>query len=297
MKIRKLSTLLITIGILAWIFSGCAQNNSTANQAPDQSDQAETNGNQPSENSGDQAEEPMTNEQIERAWQNSAHANTYLVDSSGQNNTCAQCHAPINWLPSMDTLPESCFTCKFEIDDPPPYIAEEEWADIPCKVCHELNKKDEVQPEYKWLAIAPIDEYENVESTTELCQKCHLAEEPMEGHIWVSAVGVHEEEQTCTNCHNPHDNSASCTNCHTDLDFSTSETAGHDQEHLNIPCVICHDGSGFAVGLNAETSLWELLRETSEGNLEAANTHNIVLEALCIRCHYADNPWDLSVQP
>jgi hypothetical protein len=296
MKNKQLSKLIITIGILALIISGCGENHSNVNQTSDQSNQAENNGSQPAESSGNEAEEPQTNDEIERAWQNSAHADTYLVDSNGHNNSCAQCHGPINWMPSMDTIPESCFTCKFELEDPPPYIAEEEWADIPCKVCHELNKKDEVEPDYKWLAIAPIDEYEDVESTTELCQKCHFAEEPREGHLWVSVVGPHEE-QTCTNCHNPHDGSASCINCHTELDFSTARISGHDPDHELIPCVVCHDGSGLAAGINAETNLWELLRESSEGNLAVSNTHNITLEALCDRCHFAGNPWELSVQP
>ena len=296
MKLGKKTTILITLGVIACMFAGCSQNDSTTNQTSAQPNQTEPNGNQPVENSVEEEQTPPTNEEIERAWQNSAHANTYLVDDDGQNNTCAQCHAPIDWQPSMDTIPETCFTCKFELKDPPPYIEEADWHSIPCNVCHELNKRDEVQPEYKWLEIAAIDEYAEVESTTELCQKCHTAAEPLEGHVWVSTAGMHQD-RSCTDCHNPHDSSASCTNCHTDLDFSTSETAGHDQDHVNISCVVCHDGSGLAVGLNDETNLWELTVETPRRRLGTSNTHNIVLEAQCSRCHFADNPWELSVQP
>ncbi|MEN8242117.1 MAG: hypothetical protein ABFS17_09365 [Chloroflexota bacterium] len=298
MKTTKLITLLIAIGLLAMVITGCAQNNTTTNQGQGQSNPANSNENQPAGTSGDQEQDdgPPDMAAIERAWQNSAHAATFLVDDNGQNNSCAQCHAPINWKPSMDTIPESCFTCKFELEDPPPYIAEADWENIPCKVCHELNKRDEVQPEYKWLAIAPIDEYASVDSTTELCQKCHTAEEPMEGHVWVSIEGLHQD-QTCTDCHNAHDDTASCITCHNELDFSASETAGHDPDHENISCIICHDGSGLAASLNTDTNLWELLSETPDGIMVISNTHNIALEAQCSSCHYANNPWELSVQP
>ena len=57
---------------------------------------------------------------IQAAWQSSPHADTFILDLNGQNNTCARCHAPINWSPSMDELPESCFACKFELEAPPP---------------------------------------------------------------------------------------------------------------------------------------------------------------------------------
>jgi hypothetical protein len=95
---------------------------------------------------------------ITSAWESSPHADTFILDDNGQNNTCAQCHAPINWLPSMEDLPESCFACKFELEPPPPTIAESEWLDVPCKVCHKVDKKDNVEPEYAWLEC-PLDEY------------------------------------------------------------------------------------------------------------------------------------------
>ena len=110
---------------------------------------------------------------IDAAWLSSPHANAFVLDADGNNNPCARCQAPINWVPSMDDLPESCFACKFELDEPPPYIPEDEWLDIPCNVCHEVDKNGEVQPEYSWLEIAALDEYAAVESPTELCMKCH----------------------------------------------------------------------------------------------------------------------------
>lgn len=294
MKIPKLISILIIMGLPSIVISGCGQNNTPTNSAVEQQGFAETNGDQPTKDQG-QSEGPPDLAEIERAWENSAHSSTFLVDRSGQNNTCAQCHAPINWMPSMDTIPESCFTCKFELEDPPPYIAEDAWENIPCKVCHELNKRDEVQPEYQWLEIAAIDEYAKVNSTTELCQKCHTASEPMEGHVWQNSFGAHQD-QTCTDCHNPHDGSAGCLTCHSEVDFSTSGIAGHDPDHESISCMVCHDGSGLTAGLDSETNLWVLLTDTPDGSQQTVSSHEIVLESNCSRCHFTDNPWELSIQ-
>jgi hypothetical protein len=295
-KASKIPKSLLILVLLCFL-AACSSNNDAVPQEDNNSSQQDTQNNQALNNTDQQdAEQPSSAEEIQIAWQSSAHASTFLVDSEGQNNSCAQCHAPVDWQPSMDTIPESCFTCKFELEDPPPYVPEEDWEDIPCMVCHELDKNDEVEPEYKWLEIAAIGEYADVETTTELCQKCHHAAVPLEGHIWVVVQGVHQEK-TCTECHNPHDTKADCVNCHTDIDFATSETVGHDQDHLNIACAACHDGSDLAVNLDVETNTWQVFVEAQDGTLIVGSSHNLVLEAACTRCHFPDNPWRLSVQP
>ena len=38
---------------------------------------------------------------IQASWEGSSHADTFVLDEEGNNNTCARCHAPIVWLPSM----------------------------------------------------------------------------------------------------------------------------------------------------------------------------------------------------
>lgn len=301
MKTLKITSILILV-----IFLGCLVACGTNNNTPS-ADSSQPGGNEPpnsaqSQNTQqtdkpeEQEDQPTDAEEIHAAWQASAHAKTFVVDAEGQNNTCAQCHAPTNWLPSMDTLPESCFTCKFELKDPPPFIPEADWESIPCMVCHEVNKKDEVQPEYMWLEIAAIEEYASVESTTELCLKCHITSENIEGHKGITVVGTHQDE-TCTSCHDPHGTKVACVECHTDLDFANSEIVGHDQDHADIACLACHDNSGLAVDIDPDTNTWQVFQETQDGTLLVGSSHNTALEVSCNRCHYTDNPWGLSTQP
>lgn len=302
MKLIKSSLLILLIaGFMCLLVVGCSSNEAAPNGGNNQQgteSQGSSQNTTDDQSSGDQnqAGPELSLEEIERDWQNSAHANTFLVDDEGQNNTCAQCHAPIEWMPSMDTIPETCFTCKFELEDPPPYIEEDAWQDIPCYVCHELDRHDEVQPEYTWLSIAAIDEYEEVSSTTELCQKCHVTADPVEGHMVVNVSGVHQD-QTCTDCHDAHNTQADCTTCHNDLDFSASEIVGHDQDHAEIACFLCHDGGQPAADQDVDSGEWLLIDPDLDPTIRVASSHNIVLESNCARCHYEDNPWQLSVQP
>ncbi len=249
------------------------------------------------ETSASQEESESDPAAIEAAWKASEHARTFVVDASGQNNSCAQCHAPINWLPSMDTLPESCFACKFELEDPPPYIPEDAWTHIPCKVCHRLDRDDNVQPEIAWLDIAPLDEYIDVASSTELCLKCH-APTDIPQHGRVELVNAHADYE-CTDCHDAHTATATCVSeaCHSDVIQPTIPIPGHDADHQAVACVACHDASGMQVGLDDESNLW-ITFAIGPADTEpfAFPSHDIVLESRCDRCHFVDNPWGLSVE-
>lgn len=232
---------------------------------------------------------------IQASWQSSPHANTYVVDDLGQNNTCARCHAPINWIPAMDDLPESCFTCKFEIEDPPPLIPDNEWVNIPCNVCHEVDKKGNIMPEYAWLEIAPLGEYAAVSSSTELCLKCHApADIPEHGS---TVLGGAHADYECTRCHSAHDTTASCSavDCHPEVIDPATPIPGHDTDHRAVSCVACHDGNGMEIGIDQQTSLWTTFT-AGPAVLEsfAFTSHNLVLEAPCERCHFVGNPWNLS---
>lgn len=231
---------------------------------------------------------------IQGAWESSPHADTYILDAEGQNNTCARCHAPINWLPAMEDLPESCFACKFELEPPPPTIAEGEWVHIPCKVCHKVDKKGNVEPEIAWLEIAPLDEYISVASPSELCLKCHAAAD-ISGHATVDVGGAHPGYE-CNQCHSAHDTKASCDTpgCHVE---PTDPIPGHDSDHQAVSCVACHDGSGMEVGPDEETSIWTtFITKPTEGGTErfAFTSHNVVLDAKCDRCHFVGNSWGLT---
>ena len=231
---------------------------------------------------------------IEAAWGSSPHADTFVLDAGGQNNTCARCHAPINWMPAMEDLPESCFACKFELEAPPPTISEGDWTDIPCNICHKVDKKDNIQPEYAWLEIAPLGEYAAVASPSELCLKCHDTI-GIPSHGVVQLAGSHAGYD-CTKCHSAHDTRATCDppGCHTE---TTTPIAGHDTDHQSVSCVACHDGSGMEVGPDEDTGTWvtftSLSADTGEGKF-AFTSHNVVLEASCDRCHFVNNPWGLS---
>jgi hypothetical protein len=196
----------------------------------------------------------------------------------------------------MDELPESCFACKFELEDPPQYIPETDWTNIPCNVCHEVDKKKNVLPGYAWLEIAPLGEYAKVASPTELCLKCHAPVDiPQHGNVELG--GVHPGYE-CTKCHSAHATTASCdtAGCHEE---STTPIAGHDEDHQKVSCVACHDASGMEVGLDEVNGLWTTFvsRATgSETERFSFTSHNIALEASCDRCHFANNPWGLSDQ-
>lgn len=222
-------------------------------------------------------------------WETSPHAQTYVLDELGMNSTCARCHAPVEYIPSMDDMPESCASCKFEVDPPPPLIAEEAWGNIPCKVCHQIKRGD-VDPSYAWLAIPPIDEYEDIATTTDLCIKCHTNVD-IAKHTNIDVAGAHLG-YTCTQCHNAHSTTASCLtgSCHSDVLTRITTIPGHDDNHIAVTCGACHDATGLVVGPNEEGN-WITFQPAS--SIPTAS-HNIAKESLCERCHFLNNPWNLS---
>jgi hypothetical protein len=240
----------------------------------------------------DSSAEEASPDQIIAAWGSSPHADSYVVTAEGMNSSCARCHAPVNWIPTMDEIPESCLTCKFEVDPPPPLIEESVWTHVECKVCHQM-KKDEVEPGFAWLEIAPIDEYAEVASTTELCNKCHIVE-GIPAHVTIAVEGDHAG-MLCTECHDAHDTQATCSTsgCHEDALSAGSTTPGHDEDHKDVHCVACHDAGELNVG-PVEGEWTTLMVGEPDQNIPFIS-HNVVLEAPCERCHFNDNPWGLSV--
>ena len=82
----------------------------------------------------------------------------------------------INWMPTLDDIPESCQACKFELPVPPTFIQESDWLHVSCIMCHQVDKKGIVQAEVEWLEIPVLEEYVSVETHSELCLKCHNTE-------------------------------------------------------------------------------------------------------------------------
>jgi len=294
--------LVITIVLLVGVFSACqSDGESPTNDVtpPSQDEQApsseETVDDNKDSSSSSSEPEPVD---IPAAWEASPHANTFVITDDGHNMTCARCHAPINWIPSIDDIPDSCLSCKFEIDDPPPKVSEEDWEHIPCKYCHEVDKKGNVDPEVTWLEIPQIGSYSSVDSNTELCLKCHNeAELPDHG---VANLGGAHADYECTDCHDAHSTQASCTGsgCHEDVMDAAKQIPGHDADHEIVACVACHDADGMEVGLDEESGLWTtfavVLSPDGSEYTVPFTSHNIVLDAPCERCHYSGNPWGLS---
>jgi hypothetical protein len=282
-------------------------NEDTENDSASQSDSEMEDSKPESDEEGEEPAKDISNTDVlEIAWQSSPHADAFVLDDEGNNNTCARCHAPVNWLPSMDDLPESCYACKFELEDPPPYISEDAWVDIPCMVCHEKDKKDVIQPEFTWLEIAQLEEYTSVSTPTELCQKCHIPINVPE-HGTVQVGGAHDAYE-CTECHDAHNTVASCgdAGCHEDVIEPAVSIPGHDENHEKVSCVACHDGTALEVGLSEGMGNWITFvpwaytivisegESKEETGTVAFTSHNLVLEASCERCHYSGNPWGLS---
>ncbi len=297
---KKIVIILLVLSLLLLCLSACNTADETENHSNNNTINSTSNSNNSSEdNNSDNKDGNETDpENIEENWMSSRHAVNYVLDNSGNNNQCAQCHSPINWTPSMDDLPESCFSCKFEIEDPEPFIPEDEWDHIPCRTCHKLDKKDNVLPEIYWLEIAAIDEYASVESADELCQKCHVSTNIFTGHPGTVVAGAHSDYQ-CVECHDAHSTAASCgaTECH-DLSIAADPPiAGHDEDHQNVSCAACHDSGEFEVGITDEGQ-WITYFSNPEivDELYPFTSHNIVLEVVCDRCHFPDNPWGLSAE-
>lgn len=228
---------------------------------------------------------------IQTKWEGSSHANTFVVGDDGVNSTCTRCHAPFNFIPTMDDMPESCATCKFEVDPPPPFTSQADWIDVECKVCHKF-KRNKIEPGFAWLEIAPIEEYAEVASATELCDKCHLAEE-IDGHFSVVVMGDHPG-YLCTDCHDAHDITATCSTSGCHEGTLEADVAGHDENHAVVSCVACHDNGGMEIGILEDSGTWFTFQVDVEGSLIPAASHNIVLAASCERCHFEENPWGLS---
>jgi len=66
-----------------------------------------------------------------------------------------------------------------------------------------------------------------------------------------------------------------------------------------VSCVACHDAGEMEVDLDEELGVWTIFVLDPGGGDEITLlvSHNTILQAPCERCHFPDNPWDLSVQP
>ncbi len=233
-------------------------------------------------------------------WENGPHANTYALEK-GPNTYCAKCHAPTNWDPAATIdSPPNCVSCKFPFEDAPriaagnPLVAEVEWADIGCNVCHRVQD-GVVEAEIAWLDTA-TGYYETVADATALCEKCHLDNDTLR-HKRDLSGGVHADFQ-CTECHDAHDTQANCMDCHQET--ITDPLSGHSEysdAHPSLTCAACHDGVGLPAQLLENEEMWVIMRTTElmgRSSSKPYESHFIQRAVNCQRCHYAHNPWGLA---
>lgn len=234
-----------------------------------------------------------------QAWQRSPHADTYGL-GKGPNTYCARCHAPRNWDPvAVIDPPPNCVSCKFDFETSSRLavgnrlIPESEWLDIGCEVCHQMTA-GVANPEVAWLD--PVTgTYEPVSSDIAVCEKCHADTETLR-HARSIGSSAHIGYQ-CTDCHDAHSTTASCTaaGCHPDTLNPAIPTPGHDTAHRSVTCVACHDDAGLGVGPQAD-GVWVTWRTTELLGREtttAYQSHTLQRPVSCVRCHFADNPWQL----
>ena len=98
---------------------------------------------------------------------------------------------------------------------------------------------------------------------------------------------------TCTQCHDAHSTIASCSSliCHPETTDTSTTIVGHDEDHQAVTCWACHDGAGLEVGID-ELENWVTF---APGHTTSYASHNIVTQVSCERCHFINNPWDLSI--
>lgn len=234
-----------------------------------------------------------TTAEVQRAtleWTRSAHADTY-DNGMGANATCARCKSPRNWQADAVAAQEAldCGACKRVPGAPRPELSggapinPANWKSIGCDVCH--------QPagDSYWTSISFWDPstrtFSAVQSSTELCGKCH------EGRHGFQVIEEQERSQVhkgweCTRCHGVHGLPSKCTDCH---DVSVGKTAVEHARHAQVNCTACHDAGGLSIWQDstAESKHYrEFVPVRFAHTLTSWPSHNLRTEVDCRHCHH-----------
>ena len=253
------------------------------------------------------------------ALEEGPHGDTW-GEGKGPNTWCARCHSPQNWDPAAFVgPPPDCMSCKFPTDDEMrhaegnPFVPEEEWVGIQCDTCHR-TEEGVVLEGNAWLNPITM-EYQDVNTTTELCEKCHVT---TVGNSFGSGVehkitlggsahlnyggflGEVAPPTYCSDCHDPHTGTPKmCEDCH-EIDIA-AHAKGKYAEMGIVSCMACHDAEGYDVGPHPDEEMGGIWvpQETTQGRggptTSAVISHSIVYEVACDRCHFEENPWELNV--
>jgi len=269
---------------------------------------------------------PLPDQSEEQAaWEASPHGNTYGL-GKGPNTYCSRCHSPQNWDPTSTVdKPPNCVTCKFASEDEirmastMVFVSEEDWVGINCETCHILDENGIVQEKLVWLNPLTM-EYEKVSNSNELCTKCHLTTKGVSAtggrgvaheiylggsahKNWAGLLDTKHRPDQCTDCHDPHTQQPKlCEDCHENPLEMHADVRGFEVMYEKVTCMACHDATGLDVGPlpdNEEFGDMFVTQETSMGRrgpkTEFVLSHSPQWQVLCDRCHYQDNPWELTV--
>lgn len=206
--------------------------------------------------------------------------------------------------------------------------ADEVWRAIRCDECHE-SKGGVINAAIAWWN-PETQVHEFVPDSNALCQKCHTDFSISINQE--SSNNLAHQGYKCIDCHDPHSTTASCSNstCHTNIikidDQPPATPSGiHPDEgnpfcggsschpaatqvaskprsihgfiHAGVACMVCHDASGLQVAPDPNERRWVTWQMTVEGGgspSEPYVSHSIQLRVDCTRCHFSNNPWNLS---
>lgn len=200
------------------------------------------------------------------SWLNTSTG--YRENVADNSALCAHCHKDTDTLRHARNLGTSAHISFVCTDCHDPHSTQASCTEAACHA-------DEPVP-----LPTPLPEHVDQKDTHQ-CKECHPSVD--ERHM-----NVLEEPPTA------------CFDCHGHLFGGGSSSLmqeGHSDAHTGVACVACHDATGLEVGPVADGSHWitfritELLGRTSN---EPYQSHNLQRDVDCSRCHYANNPWDLS---
>jgi len=242
----------------------------------------------------------------------------------GPNTYCSRCHSPQNWDPASTTdRPPNCVTCKFPTDEEVrmattmDFVAEEDWVGIACETCHLMEGKVSTGI-LAWLNQL-TGEHEPVNSPNDLCTKCHLTSSGVSASggtgvaheiylggsahkNWAGVLTDVHRPDLCSDCHDPHTQAPlQCDTCHAAVLTLDTHIKGTNEEHANVSCMACHDATEAEVAPHPDEEMggeWVTVLNSIDraGNPSSAAivSHSPQWLVNCDRCHFAENPWELT---